>query len=350
MNALSQQIQALENIWGCLSSLRTEKGRRLHPQEEDSDVITPRLNQFRLDLEPKLSMSQGVQRMAAKTQVMTNQFNLHIRTRITHSSEVIAGSSLAAEILGLNIELSKAIALGHDMGHPPFGHDGEDFLKETTHKPFCHEVMSVVIAQHIERKGKGLNLTHETLRGFIRHSRCNNACNGTKLSPEGELVAHEDRINYTVSDYEDLTERLHYPVPAELRKLMEDLGHDRCERFYVLTTALCIESAEVGAVSFSKSDTAQKFREIMEIMDPIYKILNASNTDDVLMRIFEFLSYHPSHVDPGLLLALMTDTDVLNLADCPVLDFSALQRTTVNEIIPSLENRIINYCDADLNW
>src|SRR3990167_654868 len=166
----------IESIWkkadslrGCLSSLKTTESRRRRVPEEDEDPLTV-ANRFVSD-EAKLLSSKAYRVLGDKTQVFTFPKTPLIRTRKTHVMEVAACSAITSELLGLNTDLVRAAAWGHDIGHVPFGHQGESWMAKAMGQPeFCHEAMGVIVAQKIERRGRGLNLCHETLECMYRHS------------------------------------------------------------------------------------------------------------------------------------------------------------------------------------
>ncbi len=343
-------VRSLTEVRGCLSSKKTTTARRRHPDSEDEDLLIPNIDPFLIDAEMKIAQSRAVRRMLDKTQVMTNSGNLHIRKRITHCGEVTANAVFISAILGLNVELARAIALAHDIGHPPFGHDGEAFLNKVSGegRPFLHEIMGVVIAQHIERCGKGLNLTKQVLLGIMRDA-WSDPNTTPPFSEEAKVVMWADRFAYVTGDYNDMI-RIEYPVSDELKKLMTGLGANQRERVNRLITALCVESAAEGQVCFEQSEVAQKFLQIKKLMYGIYPMLNSSNAVSILERIYEFVQkIHPT-VDATILLALMTDHDVVYLASQPVLDYSHFQQVTVAELIPFLREREIRWWEPDLEW
>lgn len=349
---IADYTKKLEEVAGCLSSKRTTSWRRRHV--DDEDLLVSGVDPFLIDAELKIAFSKAVRRMLDKTQVMTGSHNLHIRKRITHAGEVTASASFISAILGLNVELTKAIALGHDIGHAPFGHDGEKFLSEVSQRPFRHEVMAVVIAQHIERNGKGLNLTHEVLSGIAQHSRGKGLLNvSDAMTEEAKVMMYADKFAYITADYNDL-ERIGCPVPEGLASLMSSLGYNQRERMNTLMAALCIESAAMKSVSFGRckagNEIAEQFSEIKKLMYDVYPLLNTSNARAVLGRIYEFIQRVVPTADPALVLALMTDQDVLFLAAQPTLDYSHLRQITVAEILPILREKKISWWETDLDW
>lgn len=340
----------IKDTLGCLTTKKIShfEAVRRHSAENDEDLLIPLVDPFLIDSELKIAQSRAVRRMLDKTQVITNPNNLHIRTRITHAGEVTAIASFTAAVLGLNHELAKAIALAHDIGHPPFGHDGEAFLKKVSGKPFTHEQMGVVISQHIERCGKGLNLTKQVLLGIMRESWPSKSLT-QPLSEEAKVVAWADRFAYVTGDYNDLS-RIRYPIQVPLLDAMGLLGETQRERVNNLITALCWESAAKGEVSFGETKVAQTFLKVKDMMYEIYPVLNASNALSILERIYAFVQRILPGVDPVLVVALMTDHDAVSLASQPVLNYSHFAQVTVAELVPLLREKEIRWWEPDLAW
>lgn len=336
------------NFYGCLSQKRTTTARRRCWDEED---IYPRqMDPFAVDGELKIALAKAVRRLTDRTQVLTSPRNEHVRKRITHAGEVTALAVFMSDVMGLNTNLCRAIALGHDIGHPPFGHDGEAFLNQVGHgKVFRHEIFGVVIAQHIERCGHGLNLTLETLSGIARDAWPAGDRRNSAMSEETKTVMWADRIAYLTGDFNDM-QRIGYPVGQELTRLMSSLGSNQRERVYTLISALVAESGEAGAVSFDTSEEAQKFRKIRELMYEHYPVINASNSLEILERIYGFVAKTFKDLDPVPLIALMTDQDALFLAGQPILDYPKLAETTVMELVPQLRKKPVLWYELDLDW
>ena len=124
-------------------------GRRFN---NDNDLMYDFLDPFFLDRE-KIRLSKSYRRLADKTQVFPTDLHSNVRNRLIHTNDVVNLASLFANILGLNVYLAEAIAYGHDIGHTPFGHLGERLICDLSKKEFTHNVMSVVVAQKVERKG-----------------------------------------------------------------------------------------------------------------------------------------------------------------------------------------------------
>ena len=146
----------------------------------------------------RIMYSKAFRRLKHKTQVFISPEGDHYRTRLTHTLEVSQIARTIARSLRLNEDLTEAIALGHDLGHTPFGHAGERVLKEICSLGFNHNEQSVRVVDKLERNGNGLNLTYEVLDGILCHT-------GEKKADtlEGRIVRFADRIAYINHDIED---------------------------------------------------------------------------------------------------------------------------------------------------
>jgi dGTPase len=218
-----------EECYGCLSHLKTIGSRRKYPCEEDEDRLCMR-NPFQSD-KSKLLLSKAYRVLWKKTQVFSIPESPLVRTRMTHVMEVVANCITISELLGLNTDLVEAAAIGHDIGHVPYGHPGEEWMKKNLPglADFCHERMGVITAQKIERAGRGLNLTWHTLEAMMCHSG-NMAKEG--MSQEAWVVNYGDKITYLFHDYNDIyhTTRGSYPwKPAGLEELVESFGSNQRE-------------------------------------------------------------------------------------------------------------------------
>lgn len=142
--------------------------------------------------------SKAFRRLKHKTQVFISPEGDHIRTRLTHTLEVYQIARTIASSLFLNEDLAEAIALGHDLGHTPFGHLGEDALTEICNQNFHHNEQSVRVIQKLEKNGEGLNLTKEVLDGILNHRG-----KGKPSTLEGKIVQISDKIAYINHDIDD---------------------------------------------------------------------------------------------------------------------------------------------------
>lgn len=183
--------------------------------------------------------SKAFRRLKHKTQVFLSPESDHYRTRLTHTLEVSQIARTLARALRLNEDLTEAIALGHDLGHTPFGHAGERALNQLFEGGFSHFEQSVRVCEKLERNGKGLNLTREVLDGILHHTRGDWA-----ETLEGKLVRFSDRIAYINHDIDDairagvITEEV---LPSQVT---EHLGHSKSERINTLVRSIVDNSID----------------------------------------------------------------------------------------------------------
>ena len=178
-----------------LSKFATKSKNSLgrYKNEEECDIRTC----FQRDRD-RIIHSKAFRRLKHKTQVFISPEGDHFRTRMTHTLEVSQIARTIASALFLNEDLTEAIALGHDLGHTPFGHLGEDVLNEIIENGFHHNEQSVRVVQKIEKNGKGLNLTKEVLDGILNHRG-----KGKPSTLEGKIVQISDKIAYINHDIDD---------------------------------------------------------------------------------------------------------------------------------------------------
>jgi dGTPase len=194
--AFRERIEALEERELSPPAARSYPARRA-AAEEDSPLRTP----FQRDRD-RIVHSKAFRRLKHKTQVFISPEGDHYRTRLTHTLEAAGIARTVARALALNEDLTEAIALGHDLGHPPFGHIGEAVLdacmQERFGTRFRHNHHSLRVVERLERDGHGLNLTEQVRDGILRHT-------GPELPAtlEGRIVRLVDRIAYINHDIDD---------------------------------------------------------------------------------------------------------------------------------------------------
>lgn len=329
--------------------------RRRYRREFDVDeFLGPASGHYILDLY-KIMQSKAMRRLAAKTQVFPDpKANRHIRTRLIHTMEVASIAGVIADILGLNTALAQAIAFGHDIGHAPFGHIGEEFITRVSEKKFRHEFFACVIAQHIEREGRGLNLTMDVLQGIASHSRGQADLTTSSVSAEADVVMYSDKIAYCFSDVSDVFNRGYLNINdyPEIRELSDWFGPFQRVRTGRCIAALCVESSEKSTVSFTDSDEAKNFALLKNAMYGAYPVLNRHKVlEPMLANAHDLIAQKISDVDPAILLALMTDNEVFTLNQTEMRDVDHIIGTfSVSEIIPFIRNRQIDFTNPDLSW
>ena len=163
-------------------------------REEEQCDIRPVFQRDR----DRILHSKSFRRLKDKTQVFLSPEGDHYRTRLTHTLEVSQNARTIARALQLNEELVEAIALGHDLGHTPFGHAGERALDEVCPLGFKHNEQSVRVVEFKEKDGRGLNLTREVIDGILTHQTA-----GEPMTLEGQIVRLSDKIAYVNHDIDD---------------------------------------------------------------------------------------------------------------------------------------------------
>lgn len=293
----------------------------------------------------KIMLSKSLRRLQDKTQVFTGLLNQHLRDRMTHTMEVAGLAVAMAENLGLNSDLCLAIALGHDLGHVPFGHPGEEFIQNHYGVNFRHEKFGVVICQKIERQGQGLNLTKQVLQGILYHSRGAGELHLTtdNIPMEADLVMYADKIAYVFADINDIFERwgkLKIEAFPEIEKLLNAFGKTQRERVATCAQSLCYESIENDVVSFQFSEIAHSFAELKRQMYNIYNLCNRKNSDKILHVVAELLWDYFHDEELGLLfLCLMTDLEAMHLYRRCQLDDESIKLYGAYEILPYIKDR-----------
>lgn len=185
-------------------------------------------------------------RLKHKTQVFLIPKSDHYRTRLTHTLEVAQIARTIARALRLNEDLTEAIALGHDLGHTPFGHDGERTLDSLYSGGFKHYEQSVRVVEAVERGGKGLNLTPQVRNGILCHT------NKTADTLEGVVVKLSDKIAYINHDIEDAVRGGVLKEEELPREATDVLGHGKSERITTLVNSIIQNSADKPEVGYDE--------------------------------------------------------------------------------------------------
>jgi dGTPase len=212
--------------FGCLSA--DSQGRPV------SEAPCPVRTAFQRDRD-RIVYSNAFRRMKHKTQVFLAPLGAHYRTRLTHTLEVAQISRTIARALYLNEDLAEAIALGHDLGHPPFGHGGEMALKEVYGPQFSHHEQSLRVVDVRENNGRGLNLTFEVRDGILKHSKGYGKIipdNPEELATtiEGRIVRMADIMAYLNHDLDDAIRSgviSQDQVPGSCRRILGETHSDR---------------------------------------------------------------------------------------------------------------------------
>ena len=189
--------------------------------------------------------SKSFRRLANKTQVFFSPTDDHYRTRLTHTLEVTQIARIIARALRLNEDLTEAIAMGHDLGHTPFGHAGEDALRQCFDPHFSHSEQGLRVVDLLERNGEGLNLTYEVRDGIRNHTGASRAC-----TLEGIVVKYADRIAYINHDIDDACRAGLLSIDDIPAHLLSVLGRGHSERINIMVSSLIANSQDKSEISF----------------------------------------------------------------------------------------------------
>ena len=236
---------------------------------------------------------KSFRRLKHKTQVFLAPEGDHYRTRLTHTLEVAQIARTIAKALRLNESLTEAIALGHDLGHTPFGHAGEYILNQICEEGFAHYRQSVRVVEVLEKKGRGLNLTAEVRDGILNH--------GSSRMPstlEGKIVRFSDKIAYINHDIDDairgkiITE---YDIPKEYSDV---LGSSVKERLDIMIHDIILNSMDNPDIVMS-ADVEITMKNLRQWMfDHVYKNPLAKKEEykaqQLIVRLYE---YYMKNVD-----------------------------------------------------
>ena len=297
------------------------KGRPLGDKERELDVRTC----YQRDLD-RIVHSKAFRRLMHKTQVFLRPEGDHYRTRMTHTLEVARIASTITRALGLNEDLAEAIAMGHDLGHTPFGHAGESALSSCLGKPFRHNEQSLRVVDVLENDGRGLNLTHEVRLGILGHTGAY-----VPETLEGQVVRRSDQIAYVNHDIDDAVRAgilSNEDIPDSVADV---LGHTHSQRINTLVCDAILTSREAGAVCLSPK-VDQALKELRAFMfervyyNPVAKG-EESKAKDMLSRLYEHYYNHPE--------ALPEDFQ-------PQMSFDGLERTVCDYIAGMTDNYAVD--------
>ena len=312
--------------------LEYQEHRRLNPLAAFADQSTgrPREELFGEDDvrtcyqrdNDRIVHSKAFRRLMHKTQVFLRPEGDHYRTRMTHTLEVTRIARTMTRALGLNEDLAEAIAMGHDLGHTPFGHAGEAALSVCLGKPFRHNEQSLRVVDYLENDGKGLNLTNEVRLGILGHT-------GEYIPEtlEGQIVRRSDQIAYVNHDIDDAIRAgilNHSDIP---REIVAVLGSTHRQRINTLVCDLIFTSREAGTICLTPP-VDQALKDLRSFMfERVYRNPEAKGEESkakaMLQQLFEYYISHPD--------ALPDDFQ-------PQLSFDGMERTVCDYIAGMTDN------------
>ncbi|HEY0631288.1 MAG TPA: deoxyguanosinetriphosphate triphosphohydrolase [Thermoleophilaceae bacterium] len=297
-----ERTQAWEHAWLSPLATRSYPARRVRP-EPDSPLRTP----FQRDRD-RIVHSKAFRRLKHKTQVFISPEGDHYRTRLTHTLEAAGIARTCARALALNEDLTEAIVLGHDLGHPPFGHIGEEVLdaclQERYGVRFRHNHHSLRVVERIERDGNGLNLTDAVRDGILRHT-------GPELPStlEGKIVRVVDRIAYINHDIDDALRAGVIAAEDLPSDEVRALGATSSERIDTLVRDLVERSAGTGDIVQGEDTGAAMDRLRTFMFERVYlgpdSRREAGRIERMLRSLFAYYADNP----PPSLVAEATEAD-----------------------------------------
>ena len=237
--------------------------------------------------------SKAFRRLKHKTQVFLSPEGDHYRTRLTHTLEVSQISRTIARSLNLNEDLTEAIALGHDLGHTPFGHTGERILDELCETGFKHNVQSLRVVDSLEQRNnaEGLNLTFEVRDGILNHP-----LGGNPATLEGQIVSISDRIAYINHDIDDASRAGIISTGQIPEKFLKHLGYTHGER--INTMILDVINSSMGKDKISMSPEIGFYTSGLRdfLFENVYFNKTAKSEDEkttfIIKKIFEYYNKH----------------------------------------------------------
>ena len=335
MNNIRNRIEEQEKkILSRFASLSSQtRGRN------KSESLDPIRTEYMRDRD-RIIHSEAFRRLKHKTQVFLSPSHDLFRTRLTHTLEVSQISRTIAKALQLNEDLTEAISLGHDVGHTPFGHSGEDVIRELAIPNFKHSEQSVRVLDLLEKNGEGLNLTIEVLDGIPKHSKTGKSHilqldeKSMPITMEAEIVRLSDTIAYMNHDIDDALKSGIFhenEIPEDIHVV---LGKNRSERIHTMIVDL-IEASE-GKKHICMSERILEKTESLRnfLFANVYKhpqiMIEMDRAKNILAELFNFLKKNINivydqlsnakyYADPDELralvdfIALMTDNEVMKL-------------------------------------
>lgn len=292
-------------------------GRPGQEPEREEDVRTC----FQRDTD-RVVHCKAFRRLMHKTQVFLRPEGDHYRTRMTHTLEVARIAKTITRALGLNEDLAEAIAMGHDLGHTPFGHAGEGALSKCLGKPFRHNEQSLRVVDCLEKDGQGMNLTNEVRMGILCHT-------GDRLPEtlEGQIIRRADQIAYVNHDIDDAIRAGILSESDIPRSIAAVLGENPRDRINTLVCDTIRTSREAGAIRMTPS-VELSLAELRSFMfervyhNPVAKG-EEHKAQEMLQRLFEYYMDHPE--------ALPEDFQ-------PQMSFDGLERTVCDYIAGMTDN------------
>lgn len=259
--------------------------------------------------------SKSFRRLKDKTQVFLTPEGDHYRTRLTHTLEVSQNARTIAKALKLNEDLAEAIALGHDLGHTPFGHAGERALAEVSKNGFAHNEQSVRVVEVLEKNGRGLNLTREVRDGILNHK--------TKSIPntlEGKIVRLSDKIAYIHHDMDDAIRGkilCEEDIPKELRNTLGNTTTKRFDKFVhdIITHSQGVNDIRMSDEIYQAMLDIRKFMFENVYLNPVVK-REEGKAEDLVKSLYRYYMEHPEQLPDEYTMLMNERGDSLDRVVC----------------------------------
>ena len=273
--SIKQKTYEIEKAFLSPYATYSEKTRGRQREEE----ACPMRTEFQRDRD-RLIYCKSFRRLKNKTQVFFSPQGDHYITRLTHTLDVSQISRSIARILSLNEDLAEAIALGHDLGHTPFGHSGERILNSLNPDGFEHNVQSLRVVDVLEKDGRGLNLTFEVRDGILNHKK-----SGNPATLEGKCVSLADRIAYINHDLDDAVRAGILSIEDIPKDVLEVLGKTSKQRINTAITSIYNNSNGINDVKMDKAveEASEKLRSFM--FERVYHNKSAKSEEEKAERM-----------------------------------------------------------------
>jgi dGTPase len=293
-DSFAERVRRQEESWLSPLAVRSYETRGRRDDEDPCRLRTP----FQRDRD-RIVHSKAFRRLKHKTQVFIAPEGDHYRTRLTHTLETTGMSRGVARALRLNEDLVEAIGLGHDLGHPPFGHAGEEALDEMLQRRFArrfhHNEHSLRVVDVLERDGRGLNLTAEVRDGILNHTG-----SGEPDTLEGKIVRLVDRVAYINHDIDDAVRAGVLSADELPREEIELLGATGPRRIDKLVHDLVETSERAGDIRQSDEIGAAMLSLRAFMFERVYLAPDAvdehTRAREVVRRVFDHLVEHPEQL------------------------------------------------------
>ena len=288
MGLREKQEEIEDKILGPFASKSAQTKGRMR-KEEKCDIRTD----FQRDRD-RIIHCKAFRRMKHKTQVFISPEGDHYRTRLTHTLEVAQIARTIARALSLNEDLTEAIALGHDLGHTPFGHAGEETLDELHREGFEHNKQSLRVVDMIEKNGLGLNLTWEVRDGILNHRT---SCKPSTM--EGLVVRLSDKIAYTNHDIDDaIRAGVIKDIPEEFKEVIGDTSSSRINAM-IRDTISNSEGIRDIKMSDDMRDTLSGLRQFMfkTVYLSDHALKDKENVKTMISHLYYYYLEHPEQME-----------------------------------------------------